>query len=49
MTHAYTIVAVDESAKTINLKNPWGFQDLTGLPFATFRKYFHTWSAAKVK
>jgi hypothetical protein len=49
MVHAYTIVAVDESAKTINLKNPWGFQDLTGLPFAIFRKYFNTWSAAKVK
>jgi hypothetical protein len=49
MTHAYTIVAVDEAAKTLSLKNPWGFQDLNALPFATFRKYFHTWSAAKVK
>jgi hypothetical protein len=49
MTHAYTVVAVDEAAKTISLKNPWGFQDLNNLPFATFRKYFHSWSAAKVK
>lgn len=49
MVHAYAIVGVDESAKTIDLRNPWGFQDLIGLPFATFRKYFNTWSAVKVK
>jgi hypothetical protein len=49
MNHAYSIVAVDESAKTLDLRNPWGFQHLTGLTFTAFRKYFNTWSWAKVK
>jgi hypothetical protein len=49
MGHAYSIVAVDESAKTLDLRNPWGFQHLTGLTFTAFRKYFNTWSSAKVK
>ena len=49
MGHAYSIIAVDESAKTLDLRNPWGFQHLTGLTFTAFRKYFNTWSSAKVK
>jgi hypothetical protein len=49
MIHAYAIVAVDEAAKTLDLRNPWGYQDLKGLSFSVFRKYFHTWSSVKVK
>lgn len=43
--HAYSIEAVDTKAKTVNLRNPWGFQHITGLPVSVFRQYpFFTWS-----
>jgi Calpain family cysteine protease len=43
--HAYSIEAVDTKAKTVNLRNPWGFQHITGLPVSVFREYpFNTWS-----
>jgi hypothetical protein len=43
--HAYSIEAVDRAAKTVSLRNPWGFQHLIGLPVSVFRQYpFSTWS-----
>jgi Calpain family cysteine protease len=46
--HAYSIEAVDRKAKTVNLRNPWGRQHLTGLPASVFRQYpFSKWSGAR--
>ena len=47
--HAYSIEAVDTHAKTLNLRNPWGFRHLTNLPVAAFRSYFNTWSWVDVR
>jgi hypothetical protein len=49
MGHAYSIEGVDKSAKTVNLRNPWGYNHLRTLPVATFRKYFNSWSHVKAK
>jgi hypothetical protein len=44
-THAYSIESVDTTAKTLNLRNPWGYQHLTGLPVSVFRQFpFTIWS-----
>lgn len=43
--HAYSIEAADTTAKTVDLRNPWGHQHLTGLPVSVFRRYpFSNWS-----
>lgn len=47
--HAYSIEAVDAGAKTVNLRNPWGFAHLTNLPVSVLRKYFHTWSRVSTR
>jgi hypothetical protein len=47
--HAYSIEAVDTRAKTLNLRNPWGFNHLQNLPVAAFRRYFNTWSWVDVR
>jgi hypothetical protein len=45
INHAYSIESVDTTAKTLNLRNPWGHSHLTNLPVAAFRRYpFRTWS-----
>lgn len=46
--HAYSIEEVDRKTKTVNLRNPWGRQHLTGLPVSVFRQYpFSKWSRAR--
>jgi hypothetical protein len=47
--HAYSIKAVDITAKTLDLHNPWGFQHITGLPVSVFRKYpFLKWARVAI-
>lgn len=38
--HEYTVVGFDKAAKTVDLRNPWGEQHVTGLPLAKLKKYF---------
>lgn len=46
--HAYSIEEVDATARTVDLRNPWGRQHLTGLPVSVFRQYpFSKWSRVR--
>jgi hypothetical protein len=36
----YTVTAVDTKNMTVNLRNPWGQQDLIGLPISDLKQYF---------
>jgi hypothetical protein len=38
--HAYTVTAVDTKNMTVNLRNPWGREDLIGIPISDLRQYF---------
>ena len=49
LDHAYSVEAVDTGAKTVSLRNPWGYAHLTALPVSVFRKYFNTWSRVSTK
>jgi hypothetical protein len=49
LDHAYAITDVDKDARTIKLRNPWGYQHIDALPFSVFRKYFYSWSQVSVK
>ncbi len=49
LDHAYSIVAADEKAKTVDLKNPWGNHHISGLPWSVFRHYMYSWSDVKVR
>jgi hypothetical protein len=48
LDHAYSIVAADERAQTVDLKNPWGNHHISGLPWSVFRHYMYSWSEVKV-
>ena len=49
LDHAYSIVAADEKAKTVDLRNPWGNHHISGLPWSVFRHYMYSWSEVKVR
>jgi hypothetical protein len=38
--HAYTVTSVDTKNMTVNLRNPWGGQDLIGLPISELQQHF---------
>lgn len=40
--HAYTPMAVNTTAKTIDLQNPWGKQHVTGLSISDFKRFYHS-------
>ena len=38
--HEYTIISFDATAKTLELRNPWGYEHITGLSLAKFKQFF---------
>ena len=38
--HEYTIISFDATAKTLELRNPWGYEHITGFSLAKFKQYF---------
>jgi hypothetical protein len=40
--HAYIVDKVDEAAKTISLKNPWGSSHVVDLPLELFQKFYRS-------
>ncbi len=40
--HAYIVDKVDEAAKTISLKNPWGSSHVVDLPLELFHKFYRS-------
>jgi hypothetical protein len=38
--HEYTVVKYDSSAKTLDLRNPWGSESITGMSLGTFKENF---------
>ena len=38
--HEYTIIGFDANAKTLELRNPWGFAHITGFSLAKFKQFF---------
>lgn len=40
LQHEYAVSAIDTSALTIDLQNPWGFSHVTALPLSKFKKWF---------
>jgi hypothetical protein len=47
--HEYAVKAVNVSAKTIDLINPWGHKHLNGLTIAKFKKIFFQFQAINTK
>jgi hypothetical protein len=43
-SHEYAVKSVNVGAMTLDLKNPWGANDLDNLPCTVFRKYFDTFA-----
>jgi len=38
--HEYTVVGFNKKAGTVDLRNPWGEEHVTGLPLAKLKQYF---------
>jgi hypothetical protein len=38
--HEYTIISFDATAKTLELRNPWGYEHITGFSLAKFKQFF---------
>ena len=38
--HEYTVVKYDSSARTLDLRNPWGSESITGMSLGTFKENF---------
>jgi hypothetical protein len=49
LNHEYTVVGVNVAANTIDLRNPWGEENLTALPVAKFKQYFIDFSGNPTK
>jgi hypothetical protein len=38
--HEYTLVGYDTANKTVDLRNPWGSESISGMSLATFKENF---------